>query len=47
MGLALGPVSHLWTRAMYDDILFSEFWSQHIVLEGELRMHLQGRQSKA
>ena len=41
MGLALGPVSHLWTRAMYDDILFSEFWSQHIALSPEAMQEQQ------
>ena len=29
MGLAFGPVSHLWTKW---DILWAEFWSQHITL---------------
>lgn len=32
MGLALGPVSGLWTRALYQDILSAEFWSQRITL---------------
>lgn len=32
MWLALGPVSHLWTRALYRDILSAEFWSQRITL---------------
>ena len=32
MGLALSPVSRLWTRALYQDILSAEFWSQHITL---------------
>lgn len=35
MGLALGPVSRLWTRALYRDILSAEFWSQHIILSPE------------
>lgn len=28
MGLAVGPVSRLWTRALYRDILFAYFLSQ-------------------
>ena len=32
MVLALSPVSHLWTRALYRDILSAEFWSQCITL---------------
>ena len=32
MGLALGPVSRLWTRALYRDIISAEFWSQRITL---------------
>ena len=35
MGLALGPVSRLWTRALYLDILPAEFWSQRITLSPE------------
>ena len=35
MGLALGPVSGLWTRALYRDILSAEFWSQRITLSPE------------
>ena len=35
MGLALGPVSRLWTRALYRDILSAEFWSQPISLSPE------------
>lgn len=41
MGLALGPVSHLWTRAMCQDILSSEFWSQHIALSPEAMREVQ------
>ena len=32
MGLALSPISCLWTRALYRDILSAEFWSQCITL---------------
>ena len=32
MGLALGPVSRLWIRAMYRDISSADFWSQRITL---------------
>ena len=32
MGLALGPVSRLWTRALYRDSKSAEFWSQRITL---------------
>ena len=35
MGLALGPVSCLWTRALYQDILSAEFWSQCNTLSPE------------
>jgi len=35
VGLALGPVSGLWTRALYRDILSAEFWSQRITLSPE------------
>ena len=35
MGLPLGPVSCLWTRALYRDILSAEFWLQHITLSPE------------
>ena len=35
MGLALGPVSRLWMRAFYRDILSAEFWSQCITLSPE------------
>ena len=41
MGLALGPVSRLWTRAMYYDILSAEFWSQHIALSPEAMREVQ------
>ena len=34
-------VSHLWTRAMYHDILSSEFWSQCIVLSPEAMWEVQ------
>ena len=35
MGLALCPVSRLWTRALYRDILSAQFWSQRITLSPE------------
>ena len=35
MGLALGPVNRLWTRALYRHILSTEFWSQRITLSPE------------
>ena len=35
MGLALGPISCLWTRALYQDILSAEFWSQCNTLSPE------------
>ena len=35
MGLALSPVSRLWTRALYQDILSAEFWLQRITLSPE------------
>lgn len=41
MGLALGPVSRLWTRAMYRDILSAEFWSQRIALSPEALREVQ------
>ena len=41
MGLALGPVRRLWTRAMYHDILSAEFWSQHIALSPEAMRETQ------
>ena len=41
LGLALGPVSRLWTRAMYHDILSSEFWSEHTALSLEAMQEVQ------
>lgn len=41
MWLALGPVSRLWARAMYHDILSSEFWSQHTALSPEAMQEVQ------
>ena len=41
MGLALGPVSRLWTRAMYRDILSADFWSQRITLSPEALREVQ------
>ena len=41
MGLALGPVSRLWTRAMYWDILSAEFLSQRIALSPEALREVQ------
>ena len=47
MGLALGPVSRLWTTAMYHDILSPEFWSQHIALSPEAMRGTMGNQGTA
>ena len=41
MGQALGPVSRLWTRAMYWDILSADFWSQRMTLSPKALREVQ------
>ena len=41
MGLALGPVAHLWTRALYRDVCQTAYWDRPFFMSQESQAKVQ------